>query len=185
LPDDRDACPRSSEDRDGVQDDDGCPDRDDDGDGVADGLDACPMDPEDRDDFEDADGCPEPGPGAPTVVVGPERLQLSEPILFDYDHDVPRGPSAPVLDALATAIEDLPPGVRVRVEVYVDASGNAVYDLDLTARRARAIVSALEERGVQPARMEHAGRGAAGLFVSSRSAQDRARDRRVELLLRR
>ena len=185
LRDELDACPRSSEDRDGVQDDDGCPDRDDDVDQVGDGLDACPMDPEDRDGFEDADGCPEPGPGAPTVAVGPERILSSEPILFDYDHDALRSSSAPVLDALAAAMKDLPPGVRVLVEVYVDASGNAVYDLDLTSRRAQAVAAALQARGVPSDRLEHVGRGAAGPFVASRSPQDRARDRRVELLLRR
>jgi OOP family OmpA-OmpF porin len=185
LADTDDGCPRTSEDRDGVHDDDGCPDHDDDADQVGDGLDACPMDPEDRDGFEDEDGCPEPGPGAPTVAVGPERVLLSEPILFDYDHDALRAASGTVLDALATAIRDLPPGVRVLIEVYVDASGNPVYDLDLTSRRAQAVATALTERGVPAERLEHVGRGAAGPFEPSRSQQDRARDRRVELLLRR
>jgi outer membrane protein OmpA-like peptidoglycan-associated protein len=185
LRDELDQCPRSSEDRDGVQDEDGCPDRDDDGDQVADGLDGCPMDPEDSDGFEDRDGCPEPGPGAPTVTVGPERMLVSEPILFDYDHDALRATSGPVLDALAAAIRELPADVRVLVEVYVDASGNGVYDLDLTSRRAEAVAAALRERGVEPQRVDHVGRGASGPFVPTRTPQDRARDRRVELLLRR
>lgn len=185
LRDEADQCPRSSEDRDGVQDEDGCPDRDDDGDQVEDGLDGCPMDPEDVDGFQDADGCPEPGPGAPTVTVGPERMLVSEPILFDYDHDALRATSAPVLDAIAEALRELPAGVRVLIEVYVDASGNAVYDLDLTARRAEAVAAALRERGVAADRVEHVGRGASGPYVPTRTPQDRARDRRVELLLRR
>jgi len=185
VPDDVDQCPRSSEDRDGVQDEDGCPDRDDDGDQVPDGLDACPMDPEDVDGFEDADGCPEPGPGEPTVTVGTERMLVSEPILFDYDHDALRATSGPVLDAIAAAIRELPSDVRVLIEVYVDASGNAVYDLDLTSRRAEAVAAALAERGVAQERLQHVGRGASGPFVPTRTPQDRARDRRVEFLLRR
>jgi outer membrane protein OmpA-like peptidoglycan-associated protein len=121
----------------------------------------------------------------PTVSVGPERMLVSEPILFDYDHDALRDASLPVVDALATAIRDLPSGVRVLIEVYVDASGNAVYDLDLTSRRAASLAQALTVRGVASDRLEHVGRGASGPHEEGRTPQERARDRRVELLLRR
>ncbi|HKP97706.1 MAG TPA: OmpA family protein [Fibrobacteria bacterium] len=60
VPDGRDGCPTTAEDRDGFQDQDGCPDADNDGDEVPDAADGCPYTPEDHDGFADGDGCPEP-----------------------------------------------------------------------------------------------------------------------------
>lgn len=59
VPDFRDRCPRTPEDRDGVADQDGCPETDFDGDGIPDEVDACPEQPEDLDGDADEDGCPE------------------------------------------------------------------------------------------------------------------------------
>jgi OOP family OmpA-OmpF porin len=60
IPDDKDQCPQTAEDKDGFQDEDGCPDPDNDGDGVPDAADKCQKEPEDHDGFQDEDGCPEP-----------------------------------------------------------------------------------------------------------------------------
>ena len=76
VPDYRDGCPQTPEDRDGFFDNDGCPDPDNDGDRLCDpwvveldvagryadvctGSDVCPNLPEDFDGFEDGDGCPD------------------------------------------------------------------------------------------------------------------------------
>lgn len=59
VPDARDRCRRSAEDRDGFADGDGCPDPDNDGDGMPDLRDECPLEPEDFDGDDDHDGCPE------------------------------------------------------------------------------------------------------------------------------
>lgn len=60
IPDDRDRCVDSPEDRDGFADQDGCADLDDDRDGVRDDADGCRAIAEDRDGTDDADGCPDP-----------------------------------------------------------------------------------------------------------------------------
>ena len=85
VPDYRDGCPQTPEDRDGFFDNDGCPDPDNDGDRLCDPWveeqgrgerhadvcaesDVCPNLPEDFDGFEDGDGCPDPdndGDGVP------------------------------------------------------------------------------------------------------------------------
>lgn len=59
IPDARDECDDSPEDKDGWEDEDGCPEKDNDSDGLADKVDECRDQPEDKDDFEDQDGCPE------------------------------------------------------------------------------------------------------------------------------
>ena len=60
VPDFRDECPQTPEDRDGWQDADGCPDRDDDGDGIPDEFDGAPRAAEDLDGWKDTDGIPDP-----------------------------------------------------------------------------------------------------------------------------
>jgi OmpA-OmpF porin, OOP family len=59
IPDDRDECDDTPEDRDGWEDQDGCPEKDNDSDGLVDKVDECPDQAEDKDDFEDQDGCPD------------------------------------------------------------------------------------------------------------------------------
>ena len=59
IPDARDECDDSPEDKDGFEDTDGCPEKDNDSDGLVDKVDECPDQAEDRDDFEDQDGCPD------------------------------------------------------------------------------------------------------------------------------
>jgi outer membrane protein OmpA-like peptidoglycan-associated protein len=183
LRDDVDRCPRQSEDRDGFEDTDGCPELDNDGDGQPDGGDACSMDPEDRDGFEDGDGCPEPGPKAVTISIEEGRILVSERIYFEDDRDVLRAVSFPSLDRIAEAIESLPEGRVVRVEGHTDDSGNAAYDLDISYRRARAVVEYLKGRGVPAERLKYRGYGATRPVAKGATPDVRALNRRVELAL--
>jgi outer membrane protein OmpA-like peptidoglycan-associated protein len=183
LRDDADKCPRASEDRDGFEDGDGCPELDNDGDSLPDGRDACSMDPEDRDGFEDGDGCPEPGPKPVTVSIEEGRILVSERIYFEGDSDVLRAVSFPALDRIAEAIESLPAGRVVQVQGHTDDSGNAAYDLDVSYRRARAVVEYLKEHGVPAERLKHRGYGATRPIAKGATPDVRALNRRVELVL--
>jgi outer membrane protein OmpA-like peptidoglycan-associated protein len=183
LEDRADRCPRQSEDRDGFEDGDGCPEPDNDQDGIPDAADACALDPEDRDGFEDDDGCPEPGPRPVSISVGEQRILVSERIYFDDDRDTIRSVSAPVLDQLADVIRTLGPGVRVLVEGHTDDTGNAAYNVDLSHRRARAVVEYLAARGVPRARLDFNGYGASRPLAPNDSPEGRALNRRVEFLL--
>jgi outer membrane protein OmpA-like peptidoglycan-associated protein len=183
LADAADACPNRSEDRDGFEDDDGCPEPDNDEDLVADARDACPMDPEDRDAFEDDDGCPEPGPKPVAISVSESRILVSERIYFDYDRDTIRAVSTPVLDELAGAIRALAAGTKVVVEGHTDDSGNPAYNLDLSHRRARAVVEYLRARGVPSERLDYVGYGGTRPIGPNDSPEGRTLNRRVEFLL--
>jgi outer membrane protein OmpA-like peptidoglycan-associated protein len=183
IPDAIDASPRKREDRDGFEDTDGCPEPDNDDDGVADANDACPMDPEDRDGFEDDDGCPEPGPTPVAITVGESRILVSERIYFEYDRDVIRDVSMPVLDQLAEVIRGLGTGLKVVVEGHTDDSGNAAYNLDLSHRRARAVVEYLRAREVPAARLDYVGYGSTRPVGPNDSPEGRALNRRVEFTL--
>jgi outer membrane protein OmpA-like peptidoglycan-associated protein len=181
--DDADECPVESEDRDGWQDEDGCADRDNDEDGIPDGVDVCPMEPEDRDDYEDDDGCPEPGPEQATVTVTDSRILISERIYFDFDTDTIRSVSRPLLDQVAGVIKDIPRRRRIRVEGYSDSEGLDEYNLDLSYRRARAVVEYLVSQGVPRERFEYVGYGEKNSVAPNDSPEGRALNRRVEFTI--
>ncbi len=181
--DGEDSCPTQSEDRDGFQDEDGCPEPDNDQDGVADGLDDCPMEPEDLDDFQDDDGCPEPGPEAASVTVTDTRILISERIYFDYDRDTIRPVSMPLLDQVASVVQELSGELRVRVDGYSDDEGGEAYNLDLSYRRARAVVEYLAGRGVPRSRLEYRGYGPRNPVAPNDTPEGRALNRRVEFTI--
>ncbi len=178
-----DSCPTQSEDRDGFQDEDGCPEPDNDQDGVSDGADDCPMEPEDADDYQDEDGCPEPGPDAASVTVTDTRILISERIYFDYDRDTIRSVSMPLLDQVAGVIRDLPGTLRIRVDGYTDNEGLEAYNIDLSYRRARAVVEYLVGRGVPRARLEYRGYGPRNPVAPNDTPEGRALNRRVEFTI--
>jgi outer membrane protein OmpA-like peptidoglycan-associated protein len=178
-----DSCPTQSEDRDGFQDEDGCPEPDNDQDGIADGLDDCPMEPEDQDGYQDDDGCPEPGPDAASVTVTDTRILISERIYFDYDRDTIRSVSMPLLDQVARVVQELPSELRVRVDGYSDNEGVEAYNIDLSYRRARAVVEYLVGRGVPRARLDYRGYGPRNPVAPNDSPEGRALNRRVEFTI--
>ncbi len=178
-----DTCPTASEDDDDFQDEDGCPEPDNDEDGVNDGLDACPMDPEDNDDFQDEDGCPEPGPRAIPVTVSDTRILIGETIYFEFDTDVIRPVSTPLLDQVAEVIGTLDPQLRIRIEGHTDNLGGDAYNVDLSFRRSRAVVEYLASRGVARDRLEYRGYGPQHPVAPNDTPQGRALNRRVEFTI--
>lgn len=183
IMDDADRCPLESEDRDGFQDEDGCPEPDNDEDGILDGMDACRMEPEDHDDFEDDDGCPEPGPEAAVITVTDSRILISERIYFDFGSDTIRSVSLPLLDQVAEVIGALGASRHIRVEGYTDSEGNDEYNLDLSYRRARAVVEYLVQRGVARRRTDYVGYGEVQPVAPNDSPEGRALNRRVEFTI--
>ncbi|MFO0682551.1 MAG: OmpA family protein [Sandaracinus sp.] len=178
-----DVCPSQSEDDDDWNDEDGCPEPDNDEDRIPDGLDQCPMDPEDRDDFEDEDGCPEPGPRTAPVTVSDTRILIGETIYFEYDTDTIRPVSMPLLDQVAEVINALSADLRIRVEGHTDSAGTPAYNLDLSYRRARAVVEYLVGRGVSRDRLEYRGYGDQHEVAPNDDPDGRALNRRVEFTI--
>ena len=181
--DDADRCPNEPEDFDRFQNDDGCPDLDNDRDGLRDVADACPDETEDRENFQDDDGCPEPGPDALVVTRSDSRLLVSQRIYFEFDSDVIRNVSFPVLDEVAAAIRRYPDILRLRVEGHTDQAGTAEYNLDLSFRRARAVVEYLTAHGVASERLEFQGYGLSRPVADSANPDAASLNRRVEFTI--
>ena len=72
---------------------------------------------------------------------------------------------------------------NLTVEGHTDSSGSANYNLDLSQRRAEAVQSFLVGRGYDPARIQATGVGEARQVADNGSAEGRANNRRVEIVV--
>jgi len=91
--------------------------------------------------------------------------------------------SGPALDALSSALA-AQPGVSVVIVGHSDNQGTLDANLALSQRRAEAVRDALVSRGVAAERLDARGVGFLAPVASNATEEGRARNRRVELVLR-
>ncbi len=175
--DGRDRCPDDPEDVDGFADKDGCPEDDDDGDGFGDAEDRCPREPETVNGFEDGDGCPDELPVEVQRFTG-----IIRGIMFETGRDVIRATSERTLTDALGVLEGYP-DLRMEVQGHTDDVGNDAANLDLSQRRADAVVRWFVEHGVDPARLRAVGYGETVPVSDNDSETGRAENRRVEFRL--
>ena len=139
---------------------------DSDGDGIVDRLDLCPNTPAGV--RVDASGCPLP-----------KTLKL-EGVRFDNDSDVLRHESDAILDE-ATATLKRYPEFRVEVAGYTDSRGSGVHNLDLSSRRAKAVMDYFIAHGISADRLRAKGYGDADPIANNYLEEGRMKNRRVDL----
>ena len=212
IPDDVDKCPDQPEDFDGFEDEDGCPDPDNDKDGIPDKVDLCPNDPEDFDGFEDEDGCPDPDndhdripdkldkcpnepetyngfededgcPDKGLVIVQRGKLEIMDKIYFETDKDEILPRSFPLLDQIAGTIKGHPEIKLIEVQGHADERGDDEHNLDLTDRRAKSVVRALEDRDVSLGRLRGKGYGETKPICTQHNEDCWSKNRRVEFII--
>jgi len=212
IPDDVDKCPDDPEDKDGFQDEDGCPDPDNDGDGIRDVDDLCPNDPEDKDGFEDEDGCPdldndkdripdkddkcpnepetyngfEDEDGCPDrgrVVVTDTSIEILDVIYFEYNKDIIKPASYPILDAVAATMQGNPSIQLIEIQGHTDERGDDAYNLDLSDRRAKSVLKYLADKGVDAKRLTSQGYGETQPLDRRHNEAAWAKNRRVAFLI--
>jgi len=85
-----------------------------------------------------------------------------------------------VLDRFAQSLR-ANPGTEVRIIGHTDSTGSDAVNDPLSVARASSTRNYLTDRGVDPARIQVAGRGSHEPIASNATAEDRARNRRVEI----
>jgi outer membrane protein OmpA-like peptidoglycan-associated protein len=96
---------------------------------------------------------------AADVHIDGTRLALATEVAFDLDRAVV-GPEAQLaLEYLVEFLEHRPDIALVRVEGHADEFGGSAYNLQLSRRRARAVVEFLVAKGVSRGRLEAIGSG--------------------------
>ncbi len=197
-----DGAPMDPEDPDGWEDPDGVPDPDNDGDGILDANDNCPNEagpmenrgcPDaDRDGdtvVDRLDNCPDEA-GSPDnqgcrqrqlVRIEAGRLEILDKVYFRTNSDRIRSRSFPLLNNVAQVINSHPELTSIRVEGHTDSRGDHDYNMDLSQRRAEAVVRYLTGRGgVDASRLSAQGFGPDNPIDSNDTRNGRAANRRVE-----
>ncbi len=105
-------------------------------------------------------------------------------ILFEYDSDRLTPASDPTLAEIA-ALTQGDPSLTLFVVGHTDMTGSVDYNMDLSRRRAAAVVAALTGRfGVAAGRLQPAGVGPLAPVADNATEEGRALNRRVELVRR-
>ncbi|MEM9072910.1 MAG: OmpA family protein [Myxococcota bacterium] len=199
-----DECPLQAEDVDEFEDENGCPDPDNDGDGILDGTDRCPSEagplanggcPDtDRDGdtvVDRLDNCPDEA-GTPEnqgcqarqrVVIREGSLEILDKVYFGTNSDRILARSNRLLDNVARVLNAHPEITLIRVEGHTDDRGDDDYNLQLSQRRAEAVVAYLVRKEVAAERLRARGFGEARPIETNDTREGRANNRRVEFNL--
>ena len=148
----------------------GCP-RDSDKDGVPDYLDECPGTPAGL--KVDVSGCP-------LTVLTPEAVSWTfNNVNFDLNKADITPASYGILDEIAAAL-GARPQLKVVVEGHTDNTGTPAYNMDLSNRRAQAVVDYLVGKGVSPSRLSAKGYGLDRPIADNATKLGRSKNRRVQ-----
>jgi outer membrane protein OmpA-like peptidoglycan-associated protein len=112
-----------------------------------------------------------------------EIVPIASDLLFDFDGYGLKPGAAKVLAALKSANIDSRPGWRISVEGHCDDAGSDAYNLELSRKRAQAVADWLTANGVSPALVTIQAYGKSKPLYPNDSAANRARNRRVALVL--
>jgi OOP family OmpA-OmpF porin len=118
-------------------------------------------------------------PPAPPPVPGKVVLRG---IKFGSDTAYIEPASVGVLELVAQRLRENPE-VRIRIEGYTDERATEAYNLELSQERAEAVKRILVGYGVGPERLETVGLGEASPIAPNDTAEGRALNRRVELVV--
>ena len=174
---------------------------DSDGDGIADDLDRCPGTPARA--RVDARGCPLDGDGdgvadyldqcagTPAgVTVDGTGCPLEEEVVltvddvnFAFDSDELDAASRRALDRVVDTVKSHA-GVDLGLVGHTDSTGPASYNQRLSERRAQAVLDYLVSQGVERSALTASGAGEAQPVAANDTAEGRAQNRRVELVVR-
>lgn len=194
IADKDDHCPKVA----GLKEFKGCPDRD--GDGIEDHMDKCP----DHAGTVEGEGCPDtdgdgvydhndvcptkPGvkanKGCPEMKVETKKAieQAAKNIFFETNKDILKKESYDDIDKLVSILQEYVEA-KVTIEGHTDSDGEDAKNLDLSQRRADAVVAYMLSKGISPERMTAVGFGETKPKAPNTTAVNKALNRRVEIVV--
>ncbi len=124
-----------------------------------------------------AKSAPDPG-----LVLATTGKYVTHGIYFDTDSDVLKPASAGVIKEISTALYKHP-DIKLEIDGYTDSSGNAAHNVDLSNRRAEAVMKVLVSQfGIDQSRLSAKGYGDADPIATNNTPEGRAQNRRVEFI---
>ena len=110
------------------------------------------------------------------------RLIMPNSITFDTNNDVMKTTANAVLDSVALVANEYDK-TKLQIIGHTDSSGNDKINIPLSQRRAVTVANYLAMRGVAANRLHAYGVGASQPIASNATAEGKAQNRRVEIML--
>ncbi|GBE24156.1 outer membrane porin F precursor [bacterium BMS3Bbin02] len=124
--------------------------------------------------------------GPPPTVEAVEELQTSiddliegKVVEFELASDVLTPLGIELLDEIIVALEQFPL-VPIEIAGHADSQGDAAVNMELSIRRAQAVLTYLVDKGMDPTRFEVVGYGETRPIADNSTAEGRERNRRIE-----
>lgn len=92
------------------------------------------------------------------VLASINKPNIIENIFYDFDKATLRPESEEALDELVKLLADNP-NITIEMASHTDRVGTEEYNLDLSERRAKAVIDYLISKGIAPERLQHQGYG--------------------------
>lgn len=122
-------------------------------------------------------------PEQPNVEVTDKELKLKRQVHFLYDSADILPDSLSILEEIAEALKAHPEIDRIEIQGHTDNSGQPEYNRQLSHRRAEAVKTSLVKLGIAEDRLTAKGYGPDKPLVPNSSDANRARNRRVQLIV--
>lgn len=120
----------------------------------------------------------------PLVRLTPKRIVLKKPLQLTEDGAALERASEPLVAEIAELLRLHPELTMIEVQGHVSPAGDPATAQALSEQRAKTVRNALIAAGVAPARLEAVGLGSTRPLVPNITAANRARNRRIELVIK-
>ena len=123
---------------------------------------------------------PAPAPAPAPAPLAAQKVTYAADAFFDFDKSVLKPEGRAKLDDLVSKIQ----GINLEVIIAVghtDSVGSDAYNQRLSVRRAEAVKAYLVSKGIERNRIYTEGKGEKQPVADNRTAEGRAKNRRVEI----
>ncbi|MDB5651612.1 MAG: hypothetical protein JWL62_3132, partial [Hyphomicrobiales bacterium] len=130
-------------------------------------------------------GVKPPGPALPTAACQPafDGLLAKGKILFETGSDTLQKSSQSILDTL-TGTAQRCPQAAIEVAGHTDSDGAPEMNLELSERRAKAVVAYLADAGIDVSRISARGYGEQKPLASNETPEGKVQNRRIEFIVK-
>jgi OOP family OmpA-OmpF porin len=123
---------------------------------------------------------PKPKPPAPPPKPTSEKVTFAADTFFDFNKAVLKPEGKAKLDDLSSKIKGITLEVIIAVG-HTDSVGSDAYNQKLSLRRAEAVKAYMVSKGIEANRVYTEGKGEKQPVADNKSAEGRAKNRRVEI----
>ena len=122
-----------------------------------------------------------------SILVGLTRIASGNSITlnnlyFDYDSDKILPNSYAEIQRLMLFLKQNK-NIKIKIVGHTDNQGSNAYNLDLSRRRAEALMNALIQKGISADRLIAEGKGSTQPITTNDTEEGRAQNRRVEVII--